>query len=620
MSGIVGIFNLDGAPVDRELLRRMTASMAFRGPDAQEIWSDGPIGFGHTMLRTTFEAEHEHQPMTLDGQVWITADCRVDGRSDLIRELASHDRRVASDVPDPELILHAYHVWGEDCVKHLIGDFAFAIWDGRRRTLFCARDHFGIKPFYYAEIGNCLVFGNTLNCVRLHPAVSARLNEQAIGDFLLGLDQDEATSFFADVKRLPARSYLKSANAFARLEVRPYWDLPVNGRIRYGRKSDYVDKFRHLLSQAVSDRLRSRRIAISMSGGMDSTAIAAVAAEVASRTKPNIKIEAFTVVYDRLLRDEERHYSTLAAAALGLPIHHIPIDDYDLCEREGDVDMPMPEPTGNPLRAVGIDLLRRSAVHARVILGGEGGDPLFRGPRKPFDIVTLPKFALAVSHFAMMNGRFPSMGLRPMLRRYLDRNKPRPQPPFPQWLNPDFAKRLDLRGRWERFQAQRPQRLHPERPEAHAELRSGYWSRCLNAWDPECTGVPIESRYPLFDVRIVNYMLSIPSIPWCLGKGMLRVLMRGLLPDVVRLRKKTPLVGAPMLERLREGRPAVPATEMTPGDFSEYIDPQIAASFVPSAVSMTENEVGIHLRPVILSTWLSRANAMGRLAQPKPAA
>ncbi len=180
MSGIVGMVTLDGSPIDRELLERMTASLAFRGPDAQVTWADGPVGFGHTLLRTTFESEHEQQPCSLDGQVWITADARIDDRANLIDKLAAHGREASLDVPDVELILHAYHVWGEKCVEHLLGDFAFAIWDGRERRLFCARDHFGVKPFFYAVVGGCFVFSNTLNCVRLHPGVSGRF--ERLGD------------------------------------------------------------------------------------------------------------------------------------------------------------------------------------------------------------------------------------------------------------------------------------------------------------------------------------------------------------------------------------------------------------------------------------------------------
>src|SRR5262249_53876208 len=128
MSGFVVVFNLDGAPVSPQLMREMTDYMDFRGPDAREVWIDGQVGMGHAMLRTTFESRFERQPFSLDDQIWIAADARVDDRAELIRRLAVEERGLR-DAPDNELILHAYHAWGEDCVDHLIGDFAFAIWD-----------------------------------------------------------------------------------------------------------------------------------------------------------------------------------------------------------------------------------------------------------------------------------------------------------------------------------------------------------------------------------------------------------------------------------------------------------------------------------------------------------
>ena len=146
MSGIVGIVNLDGAPVDRPLLEKMADFMALRGPDARGIWVGGHIGFGHTLLRTTGESENEKQPCSLDGRVWITADARVDGRDDLVLLLAAKGRDDLKNATDPELILHAYQAWGESCVEHLLGDFAFAIWDGHRRRLFCAGTTWASSP------------------------------------------------------------------------------------------------------------------------------------------------------------------------------------------------------------------------------------------------------------------------------------------------------------------------------------------------------------------------------------------------------------------------------------------------------------------------------------------
>src|SRR5437870_3710361 len=164
MSGIVGVVNTDGAPIDPSLLTAVTEALRFRGPDGQRMWIDGNVGFGHTHLATTDEALREQQPCTIDGHVWITADARIDGRDDLKHALDARGCAADAAANDAELILHAYAVWGERSVEHLIGDFSFAIWDRPRRRLFCARDRSGIKPFFYAHRGRVLILSNTLDC------------------------------------------------------------------------------------------------------------------------------------------------------------------------------------------------------------------------------------------------------------------------------------------------------------------------------------------------------------------------------------------------------------------------------------------------------------------------
>ena len=119
------------------------------------------------------------------GRVWIVADARIDGRPELRSALADAGWAPDADVPDAELVVRAYLAWGPDCVHHLMGDFAFAIWDAPAQRLFCARDHLGGKPFFYARIGAGVIVSNTLNCLRRHPGVSRELNDQAIADFLL---------------------------------------------------------------------------------------------------------------------------------------------------------------------------------------------------------------------------------------------------------------------------------------------------------------------------------------------------------------------------------------------------------------------------------------------------
>src|SRR5438094_313995 len=136
----------------------MTASLSYRGPDRRGLWSRGTVGFGHTLLRTYGEAAQEAQPLTLDGRAWIVADARIDGRGELIRQLRPHAAGLEDTATDAELILRAWHVWGEECVLHLYGDFAFAVWDEGSRALFCVRDHVGVKPFYYACRGGAFIF------------------------------------------------------------------------------------------------------------------------------------------------------------------------------------------------------------------------------------------------------------------------------------------------------------------------------------------------------------------------------------------------------------------------------------------------------------------------------
>ena len=131
------------------------------------------------------------------------ANARIDGREELIEKLKGKVALNQSPT-DAELILYAYEAWGEDCVKHLIGDFAFAIWDNRSQRLFCARDHFGVKPFFYSCAGNDFIFSDNLNELRRDARVSDALDEIAIGDYLVfGLNQDLSSTTFKDIRRLP---------------------------------------------------------------------------------------------------------------------------------------------------------------------------------------------------------------------------------------------------------------------------------------------------------------------------------------------------------------------------------------------------------------------------------
>jgi len=603
MSGIVGMVSLDGTPVDERLLRRMTDSLTYRGPDRQEIWLDGAAGFGHTLLRTTIESEHEHQPASLDGQVWITADARVDDRAELVDRLASLGRRDLRTASDAELILHAYHAWGLHCVEHLLGDFAFAIWDKPARRLFCARDHFGVKPFYYAEVQGGIVFSNTLECVRLHPDVGDTLNELCIADFLLfGFNQEPTTTTFADVRRLAAAHHVTCEEG--RLHAGRYWTLPTDGHIRYRRSHEYVDRFKELFRAAVDDRLRTSDVGVWMSGGLDSTSIAAAARQILGGRGAPFELRACTVGYDSLIPDEERHYAEVAAKALGLSIDYLPADRYRPFDGWDHPDLSTPEPTGDPFLLIRIQQLKQTASHCRVLLCGEGGDEVLRCS---YVVDLLGKMRLLelgsdVARALLLHRRQPAAGVRARVKQWLGHGVR--LPPYPGWLNRAFAERLNLRGRWEQATGPELDGDHPLRSEAYRLLATAPWSWYCESSDPGVTRIPAEVRYPFLDVRLVRYLLSIPPIPWCIDKQILRIAMRDVLPDSVRLRAKAALASDPLVAHLRQEPDGGWLDRFDPvAELDRWVE---RAAVPPLAGGRDAHESWLNVRPLCLNYWLRR--------------
>lgn len=615
MSGILGIVNFDLAPVDRELLARMTNFIAYRGPDDQQIWIDGHVGFGHTMLRNSFEAETELQPLTIDGNAWLIADARIDGRPDLLRELQTKlDREIKlptgpngsnSRLPnDAELILLAYKAWGEDCVKHLIGDFAFAIWNRSTQQLFCARDHFGIKPFYYAQLGSTLVFSNTLNCLRVHPGVSTALNEIAIGDYLLfGLNQDVTTTTFADIKRLPSGT--KFSISAANKNLYRYWSPSENNRTVFQKPGHYVERFNEIFSQAVGDRLRTSRASVSMSGGLDSTSVAAVARDLLHEPDETA-LRAYVVVYDRLIPDEERHFSTLAASALNIPVTHLPADDYHLFEETLPNELQRPEPfLVNQTSAQFNELLRSMSAHSRVALSGWDGDALMSEPARctfAADVRSL-RVKEVVTNLAwfLSRRRLPPIGVRTTLKRIVG-NKTEGAT-YPEWLEPSFSQRMKLLERWKEFQSENG-RVHRTHPNGFHTLNSKLLGPLFEGYDPGVTGLALEMRHPLIDVRLVEYLLSIPVIPWCIDKEILRASMIGKLPETIRTRAKTPLPGFPALRLAEKSSVRFAEKFETTPSFTEFV-----SSSAQYEVTNENNpdRLWTNLRPFALNHWLTHS-------------
>jgi asparagine synthase (glutamine-hydrolysing) len=375
MSGITGLVSLNGAPVDRRVVRRMVEAMPHRGPDGRTTWCEGSVGLGHCMLMTTPESLYEEQPVrSLDGRYTVTADARLDNREELLALL--RPRRVGGREPtDSELILEAYMRWGDACVDHLLGDFAFAVWDSTERRLFCARDHLGVRPLsYHYASGGVFAFGTEIKAILEVPGVPRRLNEQQVADYLVGMREDAESTIYADILRL-APGHLAVVDATG-LRVRRYYELePATDVGPDWTDERYAERFHELFQEAVRSRLRSAYpIGSELSGGLDSSYVTCVARDIL-REGGRDPLHTISLVFDRVSSCDERPYIDAVLAGGGVQPHFAAGDSIGpLSNLEEVYDVLDDGVVGNnqQLRWVSLGVAREAGV--RVLLDGLDGD------------------------------------------------------------------------------------------------------------------------------------------------------------------------------------------------------------------------------------------------------
>ncbi len=602
MSGFVGILNLNGAPVDGALLARMAGPVAARGPDAQEVWCTGNIGLAHALLWTTREAERERQPFSLEDRLWIVFDGRIDARSELIETLNSKqgpNPGVTSENPDCELLLRAYAAWGRACVEHLIGDFSFAIWDASERRLFCARDHFGVKLLYYARLGDTFIFSNSQEPLFQHPDFSPTLCDAAIGDFLLISDNLHPTlTSFEQILRLPPAHTLQVTGN--QLQTRRFWTMPIEEPLRYRRSGDYVQEFQHLLSAAVQDRLRVDRISMCTSGGLDSPSVAAEAVRHLSAPDHLLGI---VYGYERLISDREPAFARLVAEHLKISFRFMPLDGYRLFERCDTPEFRSPWPMELTLEAANRDIYAAAGSHSRVLLTGEGGDVGLVPSLDSYRRTGFLRLLADVGKYFLTHGRHPRLGFGLAWKKLLGKTPPAQH--YPRWINEDFETRLNLRDRWQELM-RRPSSEHPFRPESYGILTGPDWGGFFERYDFACAQVPMEARHPLFDVRLQRFFLRLPVMPWCADKELLRIAMRGRLPNEIVKRPKAPFRGDPTGELLKDAAPESLNNFEPAPLFSKYID----QSRIP-ILGSGAREPDVDFRALNLNYWLQWLDSYG---------
>jgi asparagine synthase (glutamine-hydrolysing) len=567
--GIAGVVELD-RPADRASVERLIADLAHRGPDGRGVFADDGVCLGHLRLAILDLSDAGLQPMQ-DGELQLLHNGEIYNYLELREELRAMGHRFATGT-DSEVVLAAYREWGEDCVERFNGMWAFVIWDGAKRTLFCSRDRLGIKPFYYRLEGGRFTFAS-----EPWPLRRSGANLRAVSDYLEQgyLDQGDET-FFDGVLRLPpAHSLTFGPNG---LRTWRYWHLQPGEP-----PADPVGAMRELFLDAVRLQLRSDvPVGTCLSGGIDSSAIAVAVAHHGHEHQKTV-----TAYFDDAGFDE-RPYARAVVERTGAEAHWVTFDSDDLVEDLPAIVQAQGEPFGSTSICAGWYVMR----HARqagltVMLDGQGGDEILAGYRASFgyrlsDLLRAGRLSEATRElraFTSLHGpRWAAVALAtphvPEQVRLAARSRIRGSATLVASGLRDTAG--ELNGDATVF----PDRL---RRQLQVLLTRRGLPELLRYEDRNSMAHSLEARVPLLDHRLVELAFSLPGeelIRRATTKSVLRRALADLLPPEVAQRRDKLGFVTPESRFLRGGLGELAADVFASQSFRErgFVDAKAASA------------------------------------------
>jgi asparagine synthase (glutamine-hydrolysing) len=581
MCGIAGILEFGrNARASAEALREMCRVITHRGPDDEGFYTDGSLGIGMRRL-SIVDVAGGHQPISNeDGTLWIVFNGEIYNHLALREPLIARGHRYNTH-SDTETVIHLYEEYGADCVQHLRGMFAFAIWDRNTRTLFIARDRLGIKPLYYKLTPERLLFGSEIKAVLAHGGIRPEFNRAALPEYLaFGYLSGEDSFYNGILKLLPGRTMTIGPEGKA--EIRQYWDLDASTPHESRDESYYVQSYRELLEGAVQSHLMSDvPLGVFLSGGVDSSAVAALMTKI--RREP---VETFSVGY------AEQAYSELPFARA--VAEHIYSRHYEVLVGERDFFGALPhliwhedEPIVWPSSVSLYFVARLARERVTVVLTGEGADETLAGyTRYAFTLKNAAMdraYRSVVPSFlrrGLRNSIATSSMLGATLRRKLEHTFLAKD--GNSWasfyfdnffsafgeaeqnvlLTGEFAREAapstaykNVVESWEHSSGEMLQRL------LYTDIKT-YLVELLMKQDNMSMAASIESRVPFLDHVLVEFATRIPrevQIQGLAGKRILKKGVEDLLPHSILYRQKlgfpTPWSGwlaGPRLETIRE--------------------------------------------------------------------
>ncbi|MBD8895979.1 asparagine synthase (glutamine-hydrolyzing) [Desulfovibrio desulfuricans] len=374
MCGIAGICQVDASPLTPEAgqwVKAMTDRMSHRGPDGEGQWSSGPVCLGHRRL-SIIDLSGGGQPMhSADGQMTVTFNGEIYNYAELKEQLTALGGQFQTS-SDTEVILEGYRIWGPDCLARFDGMFAFALWDNQQRRLFCARDRFGKKPFFYTVQHGRLYFASELTGIEQLRHLSLTMNPQAVMRYLAYEYVPTPHSVYTEVQSLPPSHMLLLQDG--NLSISRYWDMPMPDESDRRSDNELCEELRFLLSRAVRRRMVSDvPLGVFLSGGIDSSIVAGLMARQSSTA-----IKTFSIGFSEASYDESR-YARIVAKAFATD-HHERVLSAEECADTlpgiiSRMDVPMADASVAPTWL--LSGVTREKV--TVALGGDGADELWAG-------------------------------------------------------------------------------------------------------------------------------------------------------------------------------------------------------------------------------------------------
>lgn len=561
MSAIAGILNFGGAPVKPGCMERVTAAMAPNGPDGISHWQNGPVALGHCMLRTTPETIREVQPLAGGSKnLVLIMEGRLDNREELERSLGAIGA-LRGRSSDAELVLRAYEVWGESSPQHLLGDFAYAIWDSRRQRMFCAVDQMGACQIYYVLNDRFFAFASTEESLLALEGVSGRPNEHLIAYLLVPALQifERNSSWLHDVKIL-APGQLVSVTPDGNSKLKTYWQLQPGDELQFGSEDDARRQFEFLFREAVHCRLPANgSVAHMLSGGLDSASIRAgvslalrPGAELSYRTYSAVSDEPQTCIETQCIQSLA---TNVDASFVNVPSFSGMVDAADLVQATWS----NAHPCDNSIVLPALMCLAAHRRGDRVMLHGASGDVTSHVPnRYPAYFIRSGKWKTAwtecqqasrnnnylrgTSPFKLLLLNAWTAGAPLPVKSFAHRVRPH-SPHFSledSAINPDFAKKHQIAEQIA-FHTAASRALSRDIQADQAQVLTARHGLALGLGGYARLGkrYGLEMRDPWADRRVVEYFLRLPlryKIKDGWTKYMVRTSFDGLLEPKVRWR------------------------------------------------------------------------------------